>query len=166
MRPPSPPCGSARVLPWRMAWLLCAPFGLTACASAGQGAAPQPGLGASATASAPAAHGDRAAEAAVQQRIEAAIGDAACRSDTQCRTLAVGANACGGPAAWRPWSAVRGDGEGQGAQLKALADQLSALQRQRYVQAGMVSTCRYIPDPGAVCQAQRCVLKQAADPAN
>ena len=103
------------------------------------------------------------AEASLQQQINTTIGQAPCTIDAQCRTIGVGANACGGPAAWRAWSTQNNP---KGEALQSLVDQHAALQRQRHAQSGMVSTCRYLPDPGAVCQAQRCVLKTSADAAS
>ena len=102
-------------------------------------------------------------EADLQQQINTAIGQAPCTADAQCRTIGVGANACGGPAAWRAWSTQNNP---KSEALQSLVDQLAMLQRQRQAQSGMVSTCRYLPDPSAVCQAQRCVLKTTADTAS
>ena len=107
--------------------------------------------------------GDHEAEVAIVSKVDAAIGQAPCSTDAQCRTIGVGANACGGPAAWRPWSTQT---NGKGESLQSLADQLGVLQRRRQAQSGIVSTCRYIPDPGASCQAQRCVLKTAPNAAS
>src|SRR5690349_4713970 len=39
----------------------------------------------------------------------ALIGDAACDDDSQCRTIAMGAKACGGPAYYLAWSTKRTD---------------------------------------------------------
>lgn len=128
---------------WRMICFVCALLGLTACqtsATTGPTAPPT--------------------EADLQQQINTTIGQAPCTADGQCRTIGVGVHACGGPAAWRAWSAQNNP---RGETLQSLADQLAALQRQRHAQSGMVSTCRYLPDPGAVCQAQRCMLKTSAD---
>lgn len=102
-------------------------------------------------------------EADLQQQINTVIGQAPCTADAQCRTIGVGANACGGPAAWRAWSTQNNP---KSEALQSLVDQLAVLQRQRQAQSGMVSTCRYLPDPGAVCRAQRCVLKTTADTAS
>lgn len=145
----SPSCGLALVL--------SAVLGMAACASAGPTTT---------------AADDRAPEAALLSKINATIGDAPCTADTQCRTLGVGARACGGPAAWRAWSTQTGDGSAgntkgtqgtKGEQLQSLADQLASLQRERQARSGMASTCQYLADPGAVCQAQRCVLKKPPD---
>ncbi len=108
------------------------------------------------------AHGGEV-EASLQQQINTTIGQAPCTTDAQCRTIGVGANACGGPAAWRAWSTQNNP---KSEALQSLVDQQAALQRQRQAQSGMVSTCRYLPDPGAVCQALRCVLKSTAEAAS
>lgn len=97
-------------------------------------------------------------EAQLQQRITAAIGTAACQKHADCRTLPVGAKACGGPARWVAWSAAQSDG----AQLNAWAAELDTLQRQRQAAEGLMSTCSIVPDPGAVCRAGRCVLSQTS----
>ena len=99
---------------------------------------------------APAAGG----EAALLARIKAGIGEAACSADAQCRSLGLGEKPCGGPEQWWAWSTS----SPQAAQLPAWAAQLTALAKQRNASSGMVGNCRYQPDPGAVCQAQRCVL--------
>ncbi|WP_144290122.1 hypothetical protein [Ideonella sp. A 288] len=94
-------------------------------------------------------------EAAQRRRIEAEIGDAACTSDAQCRTLPIGARSCGGPESWMAWSVASGKAD----VLKALADDLAVMQRQRNERFGIMSTCQVIPDPGAVCRDRRCVLR-------
>ena len=108
-----------------------------------------------ATGAAAAAGGQREAEARVLAQIRQAIGDAPCSSDAQCRTVPVGAKACGGPAAWWAWSQAHSDG----AQLQALSQQLDRLQRKRFEATGEQSNCQVVPDPGAACMAQRCVLR-------
>jgi len=110
----------------------------------------QPG----AAGSARAVEGVPQTEAALLARIHQEIGDARCSSDAQCRTLPIGEKACGGPASWLAWSTSQGR-EGP---LQAWSAELAQLQRQRQARSGMVSDCRYLPDPGARCVAQRCVL--------
>ena len=94
-------------------------------------------------------------DATLQSQIRAEIGTAACTSNTQCRTLPLGAQACGGPQAWLAWSTA----VSREATLNTLSEQLSALQRQRNAQNRMVSTCQFKADPGAWCPAQQCVLR-------
>ena len=93
-------------------------------------------------------------EAALLARIKAGIGAARCSSDAQCRSLGLGEKPCGGPAQWWAWSTS----SPQAAQLPAWAAQLAALAKQRNTSSGMAGNCLYQPDPGTVCQAQRCVL--------
>lgn len=93
-------------------------------------------------------------EAALHARLRSAIGEAVCASNAQCRTLAVGEKPCGGPEAWWAWSVT----SAQADQLPGWAAELSTLARQRNQRSGRASNCRYEPDPGALCQAQRCVL--------
>jgi hypothetical protein len=157
------PLGHTRSLPLqKMALIACVLLGVVGCAAAAPDSTEVPTTATSA--SRPAANGsDRAAEASILSKINAAIGQAPCNTDDQCRTIGLGANACGGPAGWRPWSTQT---NGSGESLLALAEQYATLQRQRQSRDGMVSTCRYIPNPGAQCQAQRCVLKARSDPAS
>lgn len=95
-----------------------------------------------------------AAPAPLLQQIQAEIGDAACDSSDQCRTLAVGSKACGGPERYLPWSSKRSDG----ARLGQVAEQYAQARRIEDEKSGMMSTCELIMDPGATCQQQRCVL--------
>jgi len=100
------------------------------------------------------------AEAAVLARIRTEVGDARCSTDSQCRTLAIGAKACGGPESWLAWSTSAAPGTtGRADRLQAWSVELATLQRQRQQASGMVSNCQYNADPGAVCQAQRCGLQ-------
>jgi hypothetical protein len=98
---------------------------------------------------------DLHAEADLRARISSEIGDAPCSSDAQCRTLPIGAKACGGPEVWLPWSTQKGRAN----ELQAMGDQLATMQRRRNERSGALSTCQYSPDPGAVCLAQRCLLR-------
>lgn len=147
MKIPCPPAVVARpARPWRCfvgglwAGSLCL---LVACqASTGIAHAQAPGR-------AP------ATEAELLAAIHAEVGQAPCRDDSQCRTLGLGAKACGGPASWLPWSTATA----QEKRLLAWAHDHAALQRQRQADSGMVSNCRYLADPGAQCLGQHCVLR-------
>jgi hypothetical protein len=87
-------------------------------------------------------------------QIRALIGTAACTDNAQCHTLPLGARACGGPQSYLPWSSAHTDG----AALRALGQRLQEQQRARDAASGMVSDCRFIPDPGAQCRAGTCQL--------
>jgi len=87
-------------------------------------------------------------------RIRATIGEASCTDSGQCRTLPVGAMACGGPEAYLPYSESRTDEKA----LRALGEQYKTERQAAIKASGMVSTCRYLPDPGAVCTSGSCQL--------
>jgi hypothetical protein len=96
-----------------------------------------------------------ATEAQLLGFVRTEVGDALCESDQQCKTLAVGQKDCGGPEYWLAWSTARSNAK----VLQAKSAELAALQRRRNEASGTRSNCRYMPDPGAICVAARCVLK-------
>lgn len=80
--------------------------------------------------------------------IKRLIGDAACQEDNQCWTIAIGHNACGGPAAFLAWSSMRTDEK----MLKRAVAELGK-PRNRVSGPGLdFSTCRVLTDPGAQCK--------------
>ncbi|HEX8478485.1 MAG TPA: hypothetical protein VF663_09125 [Telluria sp.] len=87
-------------------------------------------------------------------QIRALIGDAACTDSSQCHTLAVGARPCGGPQTYLPWSSAKTDG----AALAALGDKFKKEREAAIAASGEMSTCQFLPDPGAVCKAGTCQL--------
>ena len=91
-------------------------------------------------------------------QIQVAVGNAACDSTQQCQTIAIGAKACGGPERYLAWSSKDNDGK----QLKALAQAQADASRKQQQADGMMSTCSIVTDPGATCQAGRCVLQKSA----
>jgi hypothetical protein len=76
----------------------------------------------------------------------ALVGDAACRSDADCRTIGVGQRACGGPSRYLAWSAWRTSGH---ALEKAAA--ATRVPPVSPTGEGMMSTCQVLADPGAQC---------------
>lgn len=82
------------------------------------------------------------------------IGPASCSSDAQCRTVAVGAKACGGPSGYLAWSTQATDARA----VASLAERQAAAQRRELAASGLRSNCAVVSDPGAACVAQRCVL--------
>lgn len=82
------------------------------------------------------------------------IGSARCSADTQCRTVPVGAKACGGPAAYWAWSSQGTDADA----LKALAARQAEAHKREVEASGMRSNCAMTTDPGAACVAGRCQL--------
>lgn len=88
------------------------------------------------------------------RELRALIGPAACSADAQCRTVAVGAKACGGPAGYAAWSTQGTDGQ----KLADLARRQADAQRREIEASGMASNCAMVVDPGAACTAGRCEL--------
>jgi len=82
------------------------------------------------------------------------IGTASCSDSSQCRTLPVGALACGGPQEYLPWSTLKTNER----ELLAVAERYKAERQSQIKSSGEMSTCRHMPDPGAVCVAGACQL--------
>lgn len=99
--------------------------------------------------------------ATLQDQIRDAIGDPVCTADSQCRTLAVGHKACGGPEAYKVWSTQVSNGP----RLLALAEAHRQARREEAAQSGRVSDCAMVVDPGARCEAGRCVPAAVRKPA-
>ncbi|MGK5054722.1 hypothetical protein [Janthinobacterium sp. RB2P8] len=90
-------------------------------------------------------------------QIQAEVGSAACDTTQQCQTIAIGAKACGGPERYLAWSSKDNDGK----KLKALAQAQAEASRKQQQADGMMSTCSIVTDPGATCEAGRCVLQKS-----
>ena len=88
------------------------------------------------------------------RELRALIGPAACTADAQCRSMPVGAKACGGPAGYLAWSTQGTDAQ----RLAALAARQADAQRREIETSGMRSNCAMLVDPGAACVAGRCEL--------
>ncbi len=122
-----------------LAWLTSALLG--ACQAQPPVAAPPP---------ADAAKGELAA---ATSRVDTLIGDAACDSSSQCRTIGRGSKACGGPGAYAAWSTKGTDT----AALQAAVRQEQQATEAVMAGSGRVSNCMVQADPGARCEQKRCV---------
>jgi hypothetical protein len=95
---------------------------------------------------------------AVRAQLDKSLADASsCSADAECRTVATGAKACGGPTAYRAFSA-------KGADPQAIADLAQHERDLTMIQAresGRVSACFMLADPGAHCQKNKCVTGPA-----
>lgn len=116
---------------------------LLACASCGMRAA------------APSASATARAAPGLLDQIRTLAGSADCTDSSQCRTLALGARACGGPEAYLAWSSAHTDA----AALQALAERYRNERKAALAKSGQLSDCRLIPDPGAQCRAGHCQLR-------
>jgi len=90
--------------------------------------------------------------------VTALIGDAACDHSSQCRTVAIGAKACGGPTGYRAYS----DKSVSTASVDALAQQERDLAAAAARASHQVSPCFMLADPGARCQQNKCVTGRSA----
>lgn len=91
---------------------------------------------------------------ATMSEIKRLIGTPACSDNTQCRALPVGAQACGGPQEYLPYSTVKTDEQA----LLALAERSKTERQAEVARTGELSICLHRPDPGAVCVAGACQL--------
>ena len=120
----------------------------TACTT-NAGAPSEPGQPVSAPA---VAAGTPGAATDTLAQIRAMVGNAACSDNAQCRSLPLGARACGGPEAYLPYSTANLSEPS----LLALAERYKAERQAGNAASGMMSNCRFIPDPGAVCRGGTC----------
>lgn len=90
-------------------------------------------------------------------QIKELIGKAECSSDSQCQALPIGARPCGGPASYLAWSTAKTSSS----EIQTLADRYRTEQQERNARSGMVSDCRAIAPPAAVCRAGSCQLTDA-----
>jgi hypothetical protein len=120
-----------------------------------QGVAAAPAPSSSAAAASTASVGDLTA---VRAQLDTALAKASsCSTDAECRTVATGAKACGGPTAYRAFSA-------KGADPQAIADLAQHERDLTMIQAresGRVSACFMLADPGAHCRKNKCVTGPA-----
>jgi len=148
----SPATGWRQTAPARLAMVLLAGSLLAACQA--QVLAVLPTVVAGPSAASATDKGQEQA-ATLLSRMRAEIGAARCDNDAQCRTVAVGEKACGGPEAWLAWSTTNSDA----GRLAALSAESAAWARQHNAQSDMASNCRYNADPGAQCVAGVCRLR-------
>lgn len=95
------------------------------------------------------------AEAELRRAIEVEVGAAACADSTQCKALALGALACGGPEGWLAWA----PSSTRPKEVQKMAARLEAMARERNRRFGLASVCTVQPEPQAICQLGRCVLR-------
>ena len=128
------------------------PGGGAASGGAVGSAGPEPAAGRSVAA------GNISSSATLLDRVKAEIGPASCSSASQCRTVAVGHKACGGPESYLAWSTA----VSQESRLQAAVAAHAEARRRENEQSGRVSDCMMLADPGARCEAGRCVLATGA----
>lgn len=92
----------------------------------------------------------RAVDPSAREQIRQLIGDGQCKHDADCRTLAIGQKACGGPEAYLAWSTRNTDEQ----VLVAVAARYAKERRLQLEKPGaLASNCALVSDPGAHCVA-------------
>lgn len=95
---------------------------------------------------------------ALPTQMRALVGAAPCTETAQCKTVALGARPCGGPEGYLAYSTAHTDA----GRLQALAARFAEQRRAEAAKSGELSTCQFMPDPGAQCRAGACVLGAGA----
>ncbi|HYP32411.1 MAG TPA: hypothetical protein VES00_11105, partial [Burkholderiaceae bacterium] len=96
--------------------------------------------------------------ASVHAKLESTLQAAsACTADSECRSIAVGAKACGGPTGYRAYSSNGAAPDS----VEALAQHQRELSAQQARASHRVSPCFMQADPGARCQQNKCVTGRA-----
>jgi len=110
---------------------------------------------AAAAAASTAAGGDLAS---VEAQLDGVLTKAsACTADAECRSVAVGAKACGGPTGYRAYSGRSASPDS----VEALAQHERELAAAQAKASHQVSPCFMLADPGAHCQQNKCVTGRA-----
>lgn len=78
--------------------------------------------------------------------LDQAVGDAEASSLAACRTVPVGAKACGGPASYAVYSTEAGDPE----TVQQVAEEITRLDEQANREFGLYSTCSLVAEPTVV----------------
>lgn len=92
-----------------------------------------------------------AADTSAREQIRQLVGDGQCKKDADCRTLAIGQKACGGPEAYLAWSTANTDEQA----LVAAAQRYAKERRLQLDKPGaLMSNCALVSDPGAHCVAE------------
>ena len=96
--------------------------------------------------------------AVVDAQLDALLAKASsCSADTECRSVALGARACGGPTGYRAYSSNGAAPDS----VEALAQHQRELSAQQARASHRVSPCFMQADPGARCQQNKCVTGRA-----
>lgn len=139
-------------LPSRLATLVGATLAAAALASCAQPAPPAPAPASAAPP--PAASASAPDSQRLADDLRALVGAAACNADADCRAVAVGAKACGGPTGYLAWSTTQTDAQ----QLADLVRRQAEAARRENAARRQMSTCSFEANPGATCVQGHCQL--------
>lgn len=92
---------------------------------------------------------------AAMSALTTAVGEARASSATACRTVPVGAKACGGPQMHLVYSSSAANE----AEVTRLAERVTALDRQANEQFNLMSDCMMLMEPQTTLEGGRCVAR-------
>ena len=81
------------------------------------------------------------------------IADTSCDTSMQCKVIAVGSRACGGPSSFEVYSTKTAKDE----QVKTLSKTITELESNFNAQKGMMSICQHLTTPSTQCVENKCV---------
>ena len=84
--------------------------------------------------------------------IQTTIADKSCKRNGQCKVMAYGAKACGGPVGYLVYSSGNVDEKA----LQALVDEYTALQETMNDEFGLISDCSVPTPPDVSCVSGNC----------
>lgn len=87
------------------------------------------------------------------QQLQALTADPQCDSSAQCKVLAVGSRACGGPSSYLVYSNKTANEQA----VEQLSKKITSLESQFNAENSMVSICQHLMTPGAQCVENKCV---------
>ncbi len=87
------------------------------------------------------------------EQLEQLIDKPSCDNSSQCKVLAVGSRACGGPSKYVVYSTKTADAT----EVKKLAQEITTLEQQFNALNDMMSICQHLSAPGTQCSANTCV---------
>ncbi|WP_372762273.1 hypothetical protein [Pseudoalteromonas sp.] len=90
---------------------------------------------------------------AAKDELTALITDPQCDAIEQCKVLAVGSRACGGPSSYVVYSTKTAEQQ----QVEKLAKQITQLESNYNTQNQMVSICQHLTAPSTQCVENKCV---------
>jgi hypothetical protein len=87
------------------------------------------------------------------QQLKTLTADSQCDNSAQCKVVAVGSRACGGPSSYLVYSNKTANEQA----VEQLSKKITSLESQFNAENSMVSICQHLMAPGAQCVENKCV---------
>ncbi|WP_440054640.1 hypothetical protein ACSLBF_00185 [Pseudoalteromonas sp. T1lg65] len=85
--------------------------------------------------------------------LELLVENKHCDNDNQCKVIAVGSRACGGPSSYHVFSTQNGNVK----EITAQAEAITKLESHYNAQKQMMSICQHLAEPSTQCLNNKCV---------